>query len=244
MINLIHIDKRKRTPVYQQISYQIQELILTKRVQDQSLLPSFEIFEKHFDLTEDEFQNIVSYLMQQNLLIANQDRYFVNTPIVSTKVVGRFKGIFSGIEAIGLIPSIQDISIKLVEDVAFSFKGEHIKVEKAWQIERIYLGSNRPLVYYIGYLPYELFPEFNHTNYHNNRIYDVFESDYNFQVSQSVRMIFGKTLNAKEAKTLQYPEGSPAMVVHLLTYNQNNTLIELSKLISLADYLHVLHELD
>ncbi len=239
MLTLIHIDKRKRIPIHQQVAFQIQELILTSRIANKSILPTYAEFNSAFQINEQEMALIVEYLSSQKLLLKANQQYFINTPIVSTKVVGRFKGIYPVIEAIGLTPSIKDIRISLVENILFPYDDRIYTLEKAWKIERLYLGSGRPLIYYEGYIPYDLFHDIKTTNYVDNRLYDIFENDYGYKITQSLRMVYGKSLNQTEARILNYPVGSSAMVIHLLNYNQNNDLIESSKLIAISDYLHI-----
>lgn len=239
MLNLIHIDKRKRIPIYQQIAAQIQELTLTKRITDKSEFPSHNDFKRKFDMNGQEVDKIIDHLVAQNLLVKFEHNYLFISPIVSTKVVGKFKGIYPVLEAIGLKPSIQDISLSVVEDIHFPYEGKLYTLDKAWKIERLYLGSGRPLVHYEGYLPFHLFEDFDKTPYLNNRIYELFEKEYHYTISQSLRMIFGKSLNPCEGQLLDYPVGSPAMVINLLNYNQKGDLIELTKLVSIADYFHI-----
>ncbi len=239
MLNLIHIDKRKRIPVFQQIADQIQELTLTKRIIDKSEFPSYLDFKEKFGLDTQEVDKIIDHLVVQKLLVKFEHNYLFISPIVSTKVVGKFKGIYPVFEAIGLKPSIQDIALSIVEDIHFSYEGQTYTLDKAWKIERLYLGSGRPLLHYEGYLPFHLFKDFEKTPYQNNRIYELFEKVYHYKIAQSLRMIFGKSLSPHEGQLLDYPVGSPAMVINFLNYNQKGDLIELTKLVTIADYFHI-----
>ena len=237
MFNQIKIDQRKLMPIEQQIAYQLQSLILTRKIADRSVLPGHTHFARHFPIDKQAFQFVLQHLLEQNLVQHHHGEYQVIAPIVPAQAVDDLRGVFSAIKAIGLEPSIQELGLERTVFPKLKFANEAIELDEVWLLKRLFFGSKQPIAIHHSYFPVKLYPHLDQHAFNGQAIYPFLAENFGVHVLKSPRSLSGKALDRVEAELLNYPEGSPALKVHVISSDTQGRLMEFVDLCILADYV-------
>jgi GntR family transcriptional regulator len=98
-----------------------------------------------------------------------------------------------------------------------------------YQIERLRLLNQEPVVIENVYIPAELFPGLENFDLNALSLYEVMEREYGARVSQARQSLEAVVATAYEAELLGIQKGEPLMLERRLTFDQHDRRVEYSK---------------
>src|SRR5699024_54206 len=97
--------------------------------------------------------------------------------------------------------------------------------DEVYQIVRLRLADDEPLMYETSYLPKKIFPHLTQAVLMQRPMYDVFQENYQVAVTKAIESFSATTVREDEADHLVMEVGQPAMLVKRYAY-YNEDLIE------------------
>ncbi|MBY7144561.1 GntR family transcriptional regulator [Virgibacillus sp. NKC19-3] len=129
-------------------------------------------------------------------------------------------------QKMGKTPTTQVLSFREIAlDERFANKMNLAPLDEAFQIVRLRLADNEPLMYETSYIPKKIFPYLTEKDLKERPMYDIFLQDYQIGVTKAVEQFSATTIREKEGEHLNLPADHPAMLIKRFAY-QDDKLIE------------------
>lgn len=96
--------------------------------------------------------------------------------------------------------------------------------EKVFQVKRLRLADNEPLMYETSYLPKRIFSSLTQNDLETRPMYDVFVEDYQVGVTKAVEQFTATSLRKEEAEHLESEVERPAMLIKRSAYHQTELI--------------------
>ncbi len=106
--------------------------------------------------------------------------------------------------------------------------------EEVFQVTRLRLADDEPLMYETTYLPKKHFPDLTATDLVEQPMYDVFKENYQIVVSRAVETFSATLIREKEAKLLNTKKNQAAILLKRYAYF-NDKLIEYTVSVARGD---------
>lgn len=115
---------------------------------------------------------------------------------------------------IGKVPSVRVLSfVKIQADERLSRHMGIEKDEEVFQVVRLRLADNEPLMYETSHLPAQIFPRLTQKDLQDYPMYEVFQRDYDISVTSAIEKFSATVIRTKEAEYLETSTNHPAMLV-------------------------------
>ncbi|HFU4460373.1 TPA: GntR family transcriptional regulator [Streptococcus suis] len=121
---------------------------------------------------------------------------------------------------------------------ATEYIAQHLQVnlgEKVFEIERLRLADEVPMMLERTYVPVALFPSLSASRMSELPLYELFLEDYDQNIRLAEEEFYASISLDNEAKILGIPSNSPVLHLVRKTYNDKNRLIEFTFSIARAD---------
>lgn len=129
------------------------------------------------------------------------------------------------IKKLGKIPHTKVLSFKeLPLDKRLADKMGLKNNEKVFQIKRLRLADDEPLMYETSYVPKNKFPYLTQNVLEERPMYDVFLEDYKINVTKAVEKFTATSLRKDEASYLNNEVDRPAMLIKRYAYHQEELI--------------------
>jgi len=228
-----------KTPIYQRIADKIVSRIYEGEYPMNSFLPSENELAEEFHVTRTTIRKVLSLLKQQGTIKSYQGRgYKVQTLLWEQSLLKFYsfgKSIASKLEN----SNTKLISVKKVsglEDVA-EFKNIEL-----WEITRLRLVGEIPLILESSYIPFEFLKKVDNENLKTKPLYDLL-------AREGIRCVNAKeylepVLPSLEAQELlEIEENIPLFQTTRYTYDSENRLVEFRESLIRADHFRFFTEL-
>ncbi len=239
----ITIDRRSKTPLFQQIEIELRLRLMRGELLQGTSLPSVFEFARELGVEENDVLMAYQALTKANHLIQKNQTWSVNYGKVSQLIFRDFTSLHDIIRQGGAIPSILTLALKRDHKITKDI-GIKIPFNKILYTRRLYSGNDIPQVLMDCYFPQDLFPDFENVLQSNKPYYSLFESMYHIEVSRSERTLEAGNLRKKEAELLNVPTGSAFCYSIVKTYDRLDRLIEINACWILPENLHFTIEQD
>lgn len=123
---------------------------------------------------------------------------------------------------------------EILADERLASKMEINTFEEVFQVIRLRLADDEPLMFETSYLPKKIFPKLTKENFIEKPMYNVFLDDYQIRATKAFERFKATSVRSKEAHYLKMVENQPAMLIKRSTYYKN-TLIEYTTSIARGD---------
>lgn len=234
---LISIDRREKRPYDLQIRDRIKALILDQTFYYQDILP--DPLELAASLSIDQELTLQAYkqLSKESFIKKTEKGYEITYLELTNYFFDRNVAIYDAIIALGLTPSIECVSKKVVtlsDDAARRFGFETART--FLYINRIYKGNQRPLIILENYLPMNIFPDIDKALTGVEPLNAFIFEHYGLYAKDSHRVTKAVNLPERIAKHLNEPTGSPSISSTNHVYDQYKRLIDYGQSHSTSSY--------
>lgn len=151
---------------------------------------------------------------------------FVSDQTYNQKLVSLYS-FTEEMKKINKIPTTDVLSFKEVmsdERLMRKMKHEINETDKLYEVKRLRLADNEPLMYETSYIPAELFPDLSKELLQSKPMYEVFTEKYQLPVTRAIESFSATSLREEEAKLLHAKTGSPAMLIKRFAYNDDRLI--------------------
>ncbi|MBT2215987.1 UTRA domain-containing protein [Virgibacillus dakarensis] len=126
----------------------------------------------------------------------------------------------------GKRPTTQVLSFQeMAVDERLAGKMGLAPLDEVYQVVRLRLADNEPLMYETSYLPKKTFPNLTEAEFNKRPMYDIFLDDYQMGVTKAIERFSATSVRQKEAEHLRIVTNQPAMLIKRFAYH-NESLIE------------------
>lgn len=126
----------------------------------------------------------------------------------------------------GKTPTTQVLEFnEVVADERLAMNMNLEPLDEVFQVIRLRLANDEPLMYEVSYLPKKVFPGLTEKDFVERPMYDVFYQDYQVAVTKAIEKFSAISIRDAEAKHLKMVVQQPGMLIKRNAYH-NDTLIE------------------
>ncbi|HLS08194.1 GntR family transcriptional regulator [Lentibacillus sp.] len=126
---------------------------------------------------------------------------------------------------IGKTPTTQVLSFReMALDERLASNMNLTPLDEAYQIVRLRLADNEPLMYETSYVPKKIFPRLTEKDLNERPMYDIFLQDYQIGVTKAVERFSATSVRKEEAEHLNLPADHPAMLVKRFAYHDDELI--------------------
>jgi DNA-binding GntR family transcriptional regulator len=234
---LISIDRRSKKPYDVQIKESIKALILDQTFYYQDLLPNPKDLASHLHMDFSIVDAAYKHLIKENHIKKTDLGYEVAYLELTNYFFDRNTAIYDAIIALGLSPSIECVTRKIVE--LSKKEAESLgfyNTKKFLYINRIYKGNQRPLIILENYLPMDIFPDIDQKLKGDEPLNAFLFATYGLYAMESHRVTKSVNLSPDVAKFLNEPAYAPSISSTNHVYDQHQRLIDFGRSFSISSY--------
>lgn len=223
-------------PMYIQISDIIREAIHNGELCENDRVWSEREIMDRFDVSRNTAQSAIDELVKNGLLTRIQGK---GTFVSNWRVNIGLQSLVSFSEATrikGKTPSSKIISFTTEEPSKSVAQKLEIEPNAAvYKLERLRLADDLPMMHEVSYLPVSLFPDLTRFDFSQESLFAVLEKEYQAQIGWQKQIIHPLISTAYEAELLSVSAGVPLIETEGITYLEDNTPIEVNRLIYRSD---------
>ncbi len=230
------IEKDSPLSLYYQLKQIIIDMIDKGELTENDKLPTEQELCEQYNISRSTVRQALKELENEGYIYKIQGKGTFVSPTRFQQDLLKFYSFTEEMKKAGKTPSSQVLDFKIIipED-KISRKLNIGKGEKVYEIIRLRLADNEPMMLESTYLPYDLFPDITREKLEINSLYDILINEYDVSFSKAEEMFSPTLLSEKEAKILGYITGGPAILLERITYNQQERIIEYTKSIARGD---------
>lgn len=224
------IDHNSNAPLYSLIAQNFRELITQQILKPGDALPSeFELSE-YYGASRLTLRRALDDLSREGWV---RRRHGVGTFVANPKSAQIAPGKLSFTQqmlAIGRTPGSQLLNVERLPARLEVAAKLNLKPETpVFEITRLRLADNEPIMLETAALPAERFPGLEKTeSWTNGSLYETLEIQFNTKVTLMDQTLEPVSLGEKDALLLHSQPGSPAMYSEVISYTEDGTPIEYS----------------
>ncbi|WP_235817521.1 MULTISPECIES: GntR family transcriptional regulator [Gracilibacillus] len=237
------MDKASKVPLYLQL---MDELILkmdNKELQVDQKLPSERELCEIYNLSRITVRSALQELEREGYIYKLHGKGTFVSPVSYHQKLIKLYSFTDEMKKLGKTPTTQVLSFQEIAlDERLAHKMNVTALDEVFQIVRLRLADQEPLIYETSYLPKETFPGLTKNDLNERPMYEIFRQEYQIHVTKAVEHFSASSLRKEEADYLQLTAGSPAMLVKRLAYH-NDQLIEYTVSVTPGDKFNYTVEL-
>ncbi|MDY0393849.1 GntR family transcriptional regulator [Virgibacillus halophilus] len=238
------MDKTSRVPRYLQLMEELIKQIQDGKYQVHDKLPSERELCDLYELSRITVRQALQELEREGYIYKEHGK---GTFVASKTYDQDLVKLYSFTEAMkeqGRQPSTKVLSFRELEIDEHLAKQMKLKPkEEVFQVIRLRLADEEPLMYETSYLPKRIFRHLTASDLVERPMYDVFQADYHVFVTKAVEQFSATLVRSDEAEHLNVANNNPAMLVRRYAYH-HDTLIEYTVSVARGDKFHYTVELD
>ena len=220
------IDQHSKVPLYYQLKEELKKKILKGEFKEGDLLPSEREFSEQHDISSTTIRRALNDLVHENFLERKAGKgTFVRMGKVK-RDLRKVLGFTQNMKEMGLVPSTQVLSKKVIPANAFSMERMGLKKgDKIVKLERLRLANDVPMMLETRYIRTDLCPGVQKQEL-SSSLWKVFETVYGckpFRHSQNLRIA---EITGNSASLLGLQDGTLVFLIKGTTYLENGQAIE------------------
>ncbi len=228
-MNIIDLDNP--IPKYLQISNWLKEQITSGKYTEGDRVPSEAELTQMCEVSRATLRQAISNLVDNGLLVKKKG---LGTFVKSADTIMELKHNVKKISSFGDCLNVKQIKEKTIvlnksiitADDKISQKLILGSQKKVVQIKRLRTGNNLSYIYEESYLPYQLFQNIlNHDL--QDSLYRLITTEFGVKLKRSIQEIRAVILDHKTTTLFDMPKNSPGFFMRNLTFDENDTPVEL-----------------
>ncbi|QUW21528.1 GntR family transcriptional regulator [Sporosarcina sp. Marseille-Q4063] len=227
--------EKSRIPLYFQLMQELIDKIDNEVYVEHEKLPSERELCTIYNMSRITIRQALQELERENYIYKMHGKgTFVAPKLYNQKLV-KLYSFTEEMKKSGKIPSTKVLEFhEMVADERLASKMDIKPFEEVFQVIRLRLADDEPLMYETSYLPKKIFPNLTQKDVVEKPMYSVFLDDYQIQATKAFERFKATSVRSKEAVHLKMIENQPAMLITRSTYYEN-TLIEYTISIARGD---------
>ena len=236
------IDQQSKVPLYYQLKEELKKKILKGEFKEGDLLPSEREFSEQHDISSTTIRRALNDLVHENFLERKAGKgTFVRMGKVK-RDLRKVLGFTQNMKEMGLVPSTQVLSKKVIPANAFSMERMGLKKgDKIVKLERLRLADDVPMMLETRYIRADLCPGIQKEDL-SFSLWKVFETVYGYKPFRHSQNLGIVKISADSATLLGLKEDSPVFLIKGVTYLEKSDAIECEKSLYRSDKYDLVFE--
>ncbi|AIF44329.1 GntR family transcriptional regulator [Virgibacillus sp. SK37] len=229
------MDKQSRIPLYLQLMDELVKKINNQTYQEHEKLPSERELCEIYNLSRITVRQALQELEREGYIYKLHGKgTFIASKMYNQNLVQLYS-FTEQMKELGKVPTTKVISFQQMPvDERLAGKMNLQPLEEVFQVIRLRLADQEPLMYETSYLPVRLFPNLTKEMLEKKPMYDLFQEEYQIVVTRARERFSATTVRKQEAAYLQAELELPAMLIRRYAYYQDD-LIEYTISIARGD---------
>lgn len=239
------IDRNSPQPIYEQIKDLILDLIDYTPLLAHDRIPSERELIGHLDVHRLTARKAIDELVKEGVLYRQHGKGTFVSPPKITQPLLVVRSFTDAMLQEGRVPGTQVYSIERQTGSARVCRRLQIKIgSPIFKLVRIRSVDDLPLALITSYLPCDLVPNLETTDFEALSLYRLLQEKCDIYLVRSTVTLEPTVANHQEADTLKIQPGQPLMLLSGLVYNQGNRVVEYSKALYRGDKVRFVVESD
>jgi GntR family transcriptional regulator len=225
------IDLNNPVPKYLQISNWLKAQITSGKYKEGNRIPSEAELTQMCEVSRATLRQAIAHLADNGFLIKKKG---LGTFVKSADMIVELKHDMKRISSFGDYAGVKQLKEKtvvleksvIIADEEVSQKLILGSQQKAVQIKRLRTGNNISYIYEESYLPYRRFKDILNLNLQGS-LYKLITTDFDIKLKRSIQEIKAVILDNRITTLFEMPKNSPGFFMKNLTFDENDTPIEL-----------------
>lgn len=229
------IDKLSRIPLYLQLMESIISEIETDNYKENEKLPSERELCTLYDVSRITVRQALQELEREGYIYKLHGKGTFVAPGSYNQNLIKLYSFTEEMKSLGKRPSTKVLSFqKMKADERLVRKMSLATQEEVYQIVRLRLADEEPLMYETSYLPAAVFPDLDGEEFNRRPMYDIFSNVYQVTVEKAVERFSATAVRPEEAEHLEVHANQPAMLIKRFAYYKDS-LIEYTLSVARGD---------
>lgn len=213
------IDKKSRIPLYAQLIDIIVGKINSGELKENDKLPSERELCDLYDVSRTTIRQAMIELENEGYIYKEHGKGSFVSPKTYTQSLVKMYSFTEEMRKLGKNPRAEIISFSIVPSSAKVAK--KLSIEEAdliYQLIRLRLADDEPIMYEVTYLPMHLLPNLTLADLQSQSLYEIFQNIYHLSVNSALESFKAVRVTDIEATYLLDDVGSPAMKIERLAF--------------------------
>lgn len=243
-VNIVPVDKNSKVPLYSQLVEEIIKKIDVNEYHEHDKLPSERELCEIYNLSRITVRQAFQELESEGYIYRLHGKgTFVAQKSFNQNLVSLYS-FTEEMKKVGKTPTTKVLSFReIAVDERLAYKMQLNPLEKVFQVIRLRLADNKPLIYETSYLPKSFFANLTKEDLDKRSMYDVFNEDYQVRVTKATERFSATLIRDIEADYLEIKTGQPAMLFKRTAFH-NEKLIEYTISVARGDKFEFTVELN
>lgn len=229
----------EKAPAYLRIKKAIADEIDSGALAAHSKLPSEDELCLKFGVSRGTVRQALSELVNDGYIYKRHGRgTFVRAREYEHLVdTSRFISILDDLVERGITPKVDwfDIQLSATDETERSY----LHADRMFAVQRIRSVSDKPIMYSINRIPYDIFPAMMDTPLDFTSIHTLLKYNCGVKIVNGTRLMQAVAADEKIAGYLKIPVGHPLMLVEQIAYDDHNRCVDYAHLWLRSDLFHV-----
>lgn len=233
------LDKNLPIPLYLQLAENLKEKI--HKMDDGDLFYSEAELKKMYQLSRPTIRHAIEYLVNNKYLYKEKGRgTFVSSKYLDPEL-NSFYSFSEFLKEKEMFNNDQIISFTTITSEKYAKKLDLAANAPIYQIKRLRLSNDHPVIFQILYVPVSLVPNLTAEMVQENGLYNCFRKFYNLEISKITDSFQVTYTNEEEAKHLKIMDHSAAMLIKRKAYVNDKPLEYTISIASANDFIFQLN---
>ena len=239
----IFANNNKKVPLYLQLMERIILQIKEGKYAEHDKLPSERELCNLYSLSRITVRQALQELERERFIYRLHGKGTYVAPKSYNQKLVKLYSFTEEMNKLGKKPTTNILSFnKMAVEERLARKMKLTSIDEVYQVVRLRLADEEPLMYETSFIPCEVFPDLTEEELKNQPMYDVFSDQYGMRVTRATEQFSATTIRQQEAGYLQMVENQPAMLIKRFAYFEE-TLIEYTISVARGDKFNYTVEL-
>ncbi|MCT7692923.1 GntR family transcriptional regulator [Lactobacillus iners] len=222
--------------IYKKLIAELKKIIETN-LQPNQKLPSERKLVQIYQVSRNTVRLALNELEQKGYIYRIHGKgTFVSSIFLNQTNLGTMYSFSDEMNLEGRTPTTKNLSLRLlIPDKNISLQLNLSEGEKVYELIRLRLANDEPLIYSKTYLPQKFFPELKIEELNKDTLYGVMEKIYKQSSVLALEDIQAVNLSAEESKILHVKNNAASLKINRRLINENNIPIEFTKALARGD---------
>lgn len=237
LIDIIKIDKRSNSPIYDQISMSLYDLITSGDIRDNTVLPEPNLLANHFNIDPSDVLNAYQILIDNHFIKKMENQYLVSYFQVNHDIFSLNESLFDSIlktekKAHHTLISAKEIKPK----PEFFEKSKYHPSEKIYEIKRVFYVDQLPIFISTTYLSLTRIPNFKEIFTDDMLFIPFYKKYFKLEQTKSTRRIKIINLSKEDATILNELEGTASYFTSYHYYDDLGELYSYAEVVTSSHF--------
>ncbi len=220
------LDKRSKIPLYLQLMDKLIMKIEQQDYEEHEKLPSEREFCEIYGLSRITVRQALQELALEGYIYKLHGKGTFIAPKTFNQHLVKLYSFTEEMKKVGKTPTTKVLEFnEIVADDRLASKMNLAPLDEVFQVIRLRLANDEPLMYETSYLPKKVFPQLAEKDFVERPMYDIFYNDYQVGVTKAVENFSAISVRNEESVHLNMVTNQPAMLIKRNAYH-NDILIE------------------